>query len=534
LREAIIAANINSPSGDVEGECPAGVDSQTDTIILADGQTYSLTLDSTDEDDAFDGDLDIWDNSADKDLIIMVDGEGTATISQDASVDDRVLQNYGATVEIRGLTITGGNTDENGGGLFNYGTIYLKSSQVDDNYAAWGGIINVWGGTLIMDGSVVSNNTAENDGGGILVKDGSTVVIQNESLIEENNSAWGGGISCWDSSLTIDDSVIANNTAENGGGGLLIHDGGIATIQNGSIVSGNFASSGGGIEKWDPSELIIDSSTVTENSTTKYDGGGISNIGVMIINQSMVSKNHSSQAGGGISTCCGTVLIDGSTISENTVDGDAGGIFIQANATVTIQNESLITNNSSAWGGGVSSWNSSLTLDASIISGNIAVNGGGGLLVHDGGMAIIQNGSVVTGNSSLSGGGIENWGPSVTLISSSTISENSTIGPGGGLWNSGILNVVDSILSGNASESEGDAFYSNTERSDGSSVTNSCIVGNGNIAVFNNLEVIQNFTYNWWGDSSGPSNVGEGTGDSVGAYIDFVEWLTDAPIFCAP
>jgi CSLREA domain-containing protein len=534
LREAVIAANTNSPSGDVEGECPAGVDSQADTIILAEGQTYSLKIDGTNEDGAVDGDLDIWDNSADIDLIIMVDGGGTATISQDASVDDRVLQNYGATMVIQGLTITGGTTDQNGGGLVNYGTLYLNSSQVNGNYAAWGGGINVWGGILIMDDSIVSDNIAENDGGGILAQEGSTVVIQNESLIEENNSAWGGGISCWDSSLTIDDSVIGNNTAENGGGGLLIHDGGIATIQNGSIVSGNSASSGGGIEKWDPSELIIVSSTVTENSTTKYDGGGISNNGVMIINQSMISKNHSSQAGGGISTCCGTVLIDGSTISENTADGDAGGIFIQGEATVTIQNGSFITDNNASWGGGISSWNSSLIIDASTISGNTVSHGGGGLLVHDGGSAIIRNGSVVSGNSSLSGGGIENWGPSETQISSSTISKNSSSGPGGGLWNSGTLNVVDSILSGNTSGSVGDAFYSNTEIADGSVVTNSCIVGNGDMAVLNNLEVLQKFTYNWWGDSSGPSGVGSGAGDWVGDYIEFLYWLIEAPAFCAP
>src|SRR5512147_688946 len=101
LREAIIAANTNSSSGAEKGECSAGQDIKQDIITLANGATYSLTIDSTpDEDAAQNGDLDIWDNTADIDLIIGVDGGGTATVSQDAIVDERVLHILGATVKI--------------------------------------------------------------------------------------------------------------------------------------------------------------------------------------------------------------------------------------------------------------------------------------------------------------------------------------------------------------------------------------------------------------------------------------------------
>ena len=122
LREAIIAANTNTASGLSPGECPAGQEAVKDIITLADGATYSLTIDSTpDEDAAQDGDLDIWDNSAATDLIIAVENNGTATISQDAAVDERVLHILGATVKVEGLTLMGGATPHDGGGIAVHG-----------------------------------------------------------------------------------------------------------------------------------------------------------------------------------------------------------------------------------------------------------------------------------------------------------------------------------------------------------------------------------------------------------------------------
>jgi len=124
LREAIIAANTNTPSGETRGECPAGQDAQKDIITLASGAIYSLAIDSTpDEDAAQDGDLDIWDNAATTDLIIGVEGGGTATISQDAAVDERVLHILGAMVKIEGLILTGGATLNDGGGVAVHGGV---------------------------------------------------------------------------------------------------------------------------------------------------------------------------------------------------------------------------------------------------------------------------------------------------------------------------------------------------------------------------------------------------------------------------
>lgn len=42
------------------------------------------------------------------------------------------------------------------------------------------------------------------------------------------------------------------------------------------------------------------------------------------------------------------------------------------------------------------------------------------------------------------------------------------------------------------------------------------------------------FTGNWWGDASGPSGSGPGTGDSVSADVDFSGFLMSPPVGCGP
>jgi parallel beta-helix repeat protein len=52
------------------------------------------------------------------------------------------------------------------------------------------------------------------------------------------------------------------------------------------------------------------------------------------------------------------------------------------------------------------------------------------------------------------------------------------------------------------------------------------IVGN-TYGIYNWLNTTYDATCNWWGDVSGPSGNGSGTGDFVSDYIDFCPWLDD-------
>jgi hypothetical protein len=142
-------------------------------------------------------------------------------------------------------------------------------------------------------------------------------------------------------------------------------------------------------------------------------------------------------------------------------------------------------------------------------------------------------GSIIANNSANAiGGGIENYG--TLAVNDTEISGNSAGDAGGGLYNAGTSTVTRSAFLANDSPGEGDGIFSDIDTPNATRVTRSCIVGNGDIAVYNNQPASQAATRNWWGDASGPSHASNpgGTGDSVSDNVDFSSWLTRAPAIC--
>ena len=233
----------------------------------------------------------------------------------------------GYTATIAGLTISGGDGDQQGGG----------------------GILNDHA-MLTMDNCVVQNSFAYNSGGGIY-NDGSggnaTLTILNSTVSGSHTHSGGGGIyndasDGGSATLTMTNSVVSNNGAafsdigESGGdGGGIFNAGGNLTITN-STVSNNHAGAedpfpsgfGGGIYNY--GTLTITDSTINRNGCYAT-GGGISSGGTLRITNSTVSGNgatgqHDGQPwghGGGIS---GLATLNNSTVSNNYASLSAGGI----------------------------------------------------------------------------------------------------------------------------------------------------------------------------------------------------------------
>src|SRR6266702_4791026 len=121
---------------------------------------------------------------------LTIDGHSassTKTATLNGGRHDSVLtiNNSGVNVTLNTLIITNGGALL-GGGILNGGTVTLNGSTVSNNTASifgGGGITNV-GGTVTLNGSTVSNNTANGDGGGI-VNDG-TVTMSWTSTVHDN------------------------------------------------------------------------------------------------------------------------------------------------------------------------------------------------------------------------------------------------------------------------------------------------------------------------------------------------------------
>ncbi len=141
-------------------------------------------------------------------------------------------------------------------------------------------------------------------------------------------------------------------------------------------------------------------------------GGGLlfdsSNGDGTVTLEDVVITGNNGYEGGGIFHENGTLIIRRSTISDNTAVNAGGGIFAEETAgEVTIEN-STISGNSAAFGGGLFN-GQEVTITASTISGNFSEGNGGGI-VHfdsDGSVDLTITHSTITANtaaSDLSGG----------------------------------------------------------------------------------------------------------------------------------
>ena len=317
------------------------------------------------------------------------------TIAGNNSTFRILLVTGSGKLTLNGLTITGGNTPGPGGGIFNLeGTLVLNQSRVTGNASA-GGMMSAGGGiasgtlgtgpvgTAVLNFSRVDHNTTSASAGGIL-NHGGTLIL-NASKVSDNTAAGGGG------------GGIASGTGGMGGPGSSI------LVVKFSQISGNAANGGpmagaGGISNG--GTATITASVVAGNTAPGAAGGGILNHGVMTLTGSLVTGNSAPAdsagdqgMGGGIANINlgpvapgavngGILTISFSQISGNTASGQGGGII---EATITSSGPapggaltikfSQITRNKAATGGGIFAVpGSPVTLKVTVVAKNIPDN----------------------------------------------------------------------------------------------------------------------------------------------------------------
>ena len=223
----------------------------------------------------------------------------------------------GHSVEITGLTISGGHiTGDNGGGILNdNSTLTIAHCTVNGNAIV----------------SVSSNNF----GGGI---HNSGTMTLNQVIVNNNNAVWGGqgsgvpsggGISNTGTMIIIAGTVQSNMGFWSAGG---IYNTGMLTI-TGSTISdnrtdnpGHFGAYGGGIVNG--GTMTIQDSTISGNTALGGDldggyGGGISGNNNTIINSTIAG--NSALHGGGVA---GGGNIAHTTFSTNSAIRDGGALYL--------------------------------------------------------------------------------------------------------------------------------------------------------------------------------------------------------------
>ena len=224
----------------------------------------------------------------------------------------------GHSVEIEGLTISGGHiTGDNGGGILNdNSTLTIAHCTVSGN-------------------AIVSAKDVNNTGGGI---HNSGTMTLNQVIVNNNNALYcqcgngvpsGGGISNT-GTMIVNAGTVQSNMGYWFGGG--IYNTGIITITGSTILNnqtgdtGHFGSIGGGIVN--DGTMTIQDSTISGNTTHGGDlnggyGGGISGNNNTIINSTITG--NSALHGGGVA---GGGTIAHTTFSTNSAIRDGGALYL--------------------------------------------------------------------------------------------------------------------------------------------------------------------------------------------------------------
>ncbi len=371
----------------------------------------------------------------------------------------------------------------------------------------------------------------------IIGTEGAQVAIDANQIDRVINVPPGGN------TLTLQDLVIMNgNTAQNGGG-ISVANSTLTLTRVG--VNGNTAQDGGGI--WIDGASSFTSSQLEGNSAHGA-GGGIyflaGNPPVTVFNDLTVSGNAAVAQGGGIYTGA-PLTITGGDFSDNQalgslgVDGIGGSIYASANLTIT---NATLNNNSAAGsaGGALLCASTTCTLTDVMLQGNTVTNdftnsanilGGGGIYAYLSTLNLTGsdvNGNNVAGDATLNGGGIAcGFGGPGASIATSTISNNTTTGSGGGIYCDANLQVEASDIFENtaagdgagiyaaqavsySTEIDGSAIYGNTAQGDGGGVYFSRKTGTGTLTLINTFLTYNTATLDGAGlyaESSGPNDV---------------------------
>ncbi|MGA6970861.1 MAG: right-handed parallel beta-helix repeat-containing protein [Candidatus Binatus sp.] len=255
-----------------------------------------------------------------------------------------------------------------GAGLRNFGIASLTDTTISGNNivgtGGGGGGIENQGELEVTKCSIVDNHTTEDSlaGGGGLdnnrmtsVRDTPIMIVKN-SVISGNSAATGGGIQNLGGSLSVTASQILANSASLTGGGLY----------NGYEAKG---------------ELIA--SPIAGN-VSGVDGGGVANdrgkltLTVSPIEQNQAVSTTTGQKGGGLAVFGGTVRLTRSRVTQNTASGPigglGGGIVITDDGRLTLERSPITGNTASTDGGGIYVFTGTVSSQKSPVTNNLPDN----------------------------------------------------------------------------------------------------------------------------------------------------------------
>jgi hypothetical protein len=286
----------------------------------------------------------------------------------------------------------GGTGTSNGGGIYASGDIYVYDSLITDNVSGTqGGGIAVVGADISLWNSDVYSNTSESNGGGLYLATANADVRNSEinwnSLLAGNSL--GGGIFTTNSNLWIDYIAIDLGYAD-------VQEDSIEALANAPVADdcSTLVQQG----RFDIAVNAARPAWAVENCFTEaYVCTDIVCDIVPSGTESLIHANTAYEGGGGIYVdSTSQVSINNATIQYNEVfndrtfggeNGTGGGLMVDGGSAATVavwlHNTNVLANIASFGGGAYVDRAAAFEVDTSLVVGNWARWGGGGLHIQN-------------------------------------------------------------------------------------------------------------------------------------------------------
>jgi len=244
-----------------------------------------------------------------------------ATVQGNTAIADGGGINNGGTLRVVDSVVAANTSDNFGGGIANSGNITVINTTLSENTATTdgGGIGNSTGGTAELSETTFSLNSASIYGGGISNRPDANMTLTGIKVHGNTAEAEGAGGVANAGTMTMRKSIVSSNSAPEDGGGILNTETGAITLMTTTVTENSAGTWGGGIRNFGAMDIM--DTTVSDN--TAQGGAGISNRpgAWMALTNSTVSGNE----GSGISNWS-TLTLASVTVSGNRIFNDGGWI----------------------------------------------------------------------------------------------------------------------------------------------------------------------------------------------------------------
>ncbi len=373
--------------------------------------------------------------------VIDCEGAGRAFIFENDETRDAVLM---------GLTITRGQTDDEGAGVYCYGA-----------------------SPTFADCTITECKATGDDGGGVYCEQGASPLFSNCALTYNMTYEYGGAVYCeYGSSPAFVHCTIMGNLAEDEGGAISCWYGSNPSFDNCVITQNLCEYDGGAIYCYYYSGVSLTDSVLTYN-VTYYEGGAIGcyyNCDLYMTNCVVAHNaayNDDSEGGGGIycyEYC--SAYLNNCIIKDNVAYYYGGGIYMYDYGRL-VMNDCIVTGNANYDdGGGIYCYDDcELKMTNCIVSGNVGDSEGGGIYLYYSNFEI-KNSTIADNTGAEYGGGVYTESCYSGKLENCTITGNACAysGYGAGLYldmNStyGTIIIRECTFSNNEAGDYGAAFY---------------------------------------------------------------------------